>query len=379
MWQVSKRIRWSLAAVFLLVFMMSCNLLDSVIGNQVEELSAEAIAMATEAAIQMQTRAAEPVSQPFITQTWLAMNAPTETQPPVPTQTSTNIPAEELSQTPPVEMTATQGLTVTPTASLTPSLTNTPVPPTQTPATISGNEILRFKTAKILVLEDIAGDTQLVPRLDTVLANMGLTSDNVINVHDATGKFVEYLESDQTWDLIIVATEKRTEARLDIWEKLYEHVENGGALILEAYYLDEIGGGTIKPLLDMCGVEVQVDWYRKTTDEAYQYVVYDIARNNHRLFNEPNKIDMPLIPTFYWKGDVGDLMQILPVSSGHLIGGLNYMNTVHAGLITECVDGRMLIQSFSTHNYRKEDTIALWENYITNAMRSHFAASDAMQ
>jgi hypothetical protein len=104
--------------------------------------------------------------------------------------------------------------------------------------------------------------------------------------------------------------------------------------------------------------------------------VYDIANNDHRLFNLPKKVDMPLIPQFYWKGDMGDIMQILPVSSSALIGGLHVSNTAQFGLLTECVEGRMILQTFSTHNYKKVETLALWENYITNALISHFAYVD---
>ena len=88
---------------------------------------------------------------------------------------------------------------------------------------------------------------------------------------------------------------------------------------------------------------------------------------------------MPLIPAFYWDGDVGDLMEVLPISSGHLIGGLHIMNTVQYGLVTECIDGRMVIQSFSTHNYKKDDMLGLWENYIANTLLSHFSYIDSIE
>jgi hypothetical protein len=276
-------------------------------------------------------------------------------------------------RTPVVAFTFTPTVIYTPTATQTPTITNTP---TATKPYVTDSQKERIQNARVLILEDIAGDPLLVPRLDTVFERMGMTGENVVNLHDATGNFVDILQSDETWDLIIVATEQRTEARLDIWEDLLDHINAGGALIIEAWYLDEISGGSIKPLLDTCGVKVLKDWYRVESDEAYNFVVYDIANNNHRLFNLPNPVDMPLIPRFYWSGDVGDLMQILPVSNSALIGGLHVSNTAQFGLLTECVEGRMILQTFSTHNYKKADTLALWENYITNALISHFAYVD---
>lgn len=328
--------------------------------NQAETEIAEAVERTLESN--------QDIIQPFVTQTYLAQTTltpqPTSTSDPdstqvvVPTSTSTQLPTDTPTPTP----------------------TFTPVIPTPTAARkdVPASLQTRIQTANILVLEDIAGDKTLKARLDSVLETMGLTGGNVVAVHDATGIFVEQLQSDTEWDLIIVATEQRTPARLDIWEDLTRHVENGAAVIIEAWYLDEISGGSIRPLLeDYCGVQVLRSWTRQEPYEAYEFVVYDVARNNHRLFNYPNTVDVPLIPTFYWNGDVGDLMKLAPVSSAAFIGGLNIYNTLYYGLITECVEGRMVLQTFSTHDYGKEDTINLWQNYIYNTLISRFEYVDS--
>ncbi|NSW53859.1 MAG: hypothetical protein HPY85_15265 [Anaerolineae bacterium] len=361
-------------SALLFLILVSCNLLDGIMGGS-DGFSADAQAATEIALVVEMTENALPQPQPFLTQTQQAMLGPsaTATQPATATMEATQTPRPGETQTPVL------AFTYTPTVIYTPTPSQTPVPtftPTATKPFVTDDQKARIQNARVLVLEDVAGDPLLVPRIDTVLGNMGLTGENVVNTHDATGIFVELLNSDQTWDLIIVATEQRTEARLDIWDALLEHVNRGGALIIEAWYLDEISGGSIKPLLDTCGVQVLKDWYRVEEDEAYNFVVYDIADNNHRLFHQPRKVDMPLIPTFYWIGDMGDLMEILPVSNSALVGGLHVRNTAQFGLLTECVEGRMILQTFSTHSYKKADTLALWENYITNALLSHFAYVD---
>jgi len=36
----------------------------------------------------------------------------------------------------------------------------------------------------------------------------------------------------------------------------------------------------------------------------------------------------------------------------------------------------MVLQTFSTHDYRKTDTLNLWENYIYNTLLAHFQYLD---
>jgi hypothetical protein len=37
-----------------------------------------------------------------------------------------------------------------------------------------------------------------------------------------------------------------------------------------------------------------------------------------------------------------------------------------------CFNGRVIIQTFSNHDYRKEDVMVLWENYIVYTLTNHF-------
>jgi hypothetical protein len=377
----SRKVSFLIGLGIMALLLLACNLLSSVRQDAVEVSVAQVLQTETMAAMYVrQTEYAAPVEQIFLTRTYQAQMAPTETPQPTMAEVddeeelATDTPeAEAPTETPVIAPTYTP--TYFPTATVGP--TNTPRPPQPTPTPrISAEMEQRIYNARVLILEDIVGHPVLVPRLDAVIERMGMNTDNVYNYHDASGLFVEALEAGEEWDLIIVATEKRTDARLAIWETLHEYAQNGTAIIVEAWYLDEISGGSIKPLLDDCGVKVHNNWFRDESHEAYNFVVVDVADNNHRLFNRPRKVNMPLIPTFYWEGDVGDQMLVLPLGHAAIIGGLNTRHSIYYGLITECLEERMVLQTFSTHDYRKTDTMNLWENYIFNTLLAHFQYLD---
>lgn len=74
-----------------------------------------------------------------------------------------------------------------------------------------------------------------------------------------------------------------------------------------------------------------------------------------------------------WYGDVGDLIKINPGSNGVLLGGTQPKEYASYGLIANCLDGRMIWQTFSTHDYKTQDMINLWQNYITSALKARYA------
>lgn len=381
-----KLILFSTCAAVALV-LLSCNMLSSLFSSDnADDLNFEDIMLTnTQVAFHMrETEFAQPAVQVFLTQTEVAKHLPTSTPTSTRTQTPTEFDksiltqtksAQDATRTPVLAPTFTP--TQAPTNTIGPTLTFTPVPPTSTPR-VSRDMENRIYNARVLILEDIACDPVLIPRIGMAVEELGMNPELVYNYNCATGDFVEKLNEGEEWDLIIIATEQRTEARLDIWEALYDYAMDGTAIVIEAWYLEEIQGGSIQPLLDECGVRVHADWHRKIEDEAYTYVIYDVADNNHEIFNRLKQVTMPMIPRFYWADDVGDLIEVLPEKSGvAILGGLHKSHSTYYGLITECMDKRMILQTFPTHNYKKYDTIYLWENYIYNTLLAHFEYLDA--
>ena len=61
-----------------------------------------------------------------------------------------------------------------------------------------------------------------------------------------------------------------------------------------------------------------------------------------------------------------------PGSPEELFGGTNPTNLNSDGLLATCYEGRFILQTFSTHDYFKEDIIAMWQNYIYYALKNQF-------
>ena len=57
-----------------------------------------------------------------------------------------------------------------------------------------------------------------------------------------------------------------------------------------------------------------------------------------------------------------------------LLAGLSSRPSPGEGVLATCMQGRVIIQTFSDHDYRQEEIIPLWQNYIHYTLKNHFAA-----
>ena len=57
-----------------------------------------------------------------------------------------------------------------------------------------------------------------------------------------------------------------------------------------------------------------------------------------------------------------------------LLAGLYHDRKGDYGVIAECLDGKAIFQTFSTHDYRYDQTTALWVNYMTYTLTNHYHA-----
>jgi len=44
-------------------------------------------------------------------------------------------------------------------------------------------------------------------------------------------------------------------------------------------------------------------------------------------------------------------------------------------VLATCFEGRVIIQTFSDHDYHQADIIPLWQNYIHYTLKNHFAVT----
>ncbi len=232
----------------------------------------------------------------------------------------------------------------------------------------------RIRTANILVFEDIRGYYDLTTWVHSAISGMDFEGGKILEVGDAVGDFMKALNSPVKWDLIIVAAEARSAVRGEFWDVIQEQVNDDVALIAEVWYLDEIANGRITPLMGKCGVSFQKDFWRDP--DSYNVLNYSLywLDPHHELFSNPNVVDPLYTPNIYWTRDVGDLLMLNPGGDARLLSGLYPNEKSRYGVIASCLDGRVIFQTFSTHDYRQSQVIPLWQNYITYTLGNHFKA-----
>jgi hypothetical protein len=235
--------------------------------------------------------------------------------------------------------------------------------------TVGVDEERLLKSAKILLFEDMSA-SRYIRLVKEALDEAGYF---YIDVGSAKGWFKSQLLSGVEWNLVIAAAEAEREFGGEFFEYLKTQLERGAAVIIENWDLDSAPLGRARPLLDACGVSVQSDWYEP------EMRVFYWTEPAHPIFNYPNRLTSGLrnaVPI--WRGDVGDLLQARtsagePADGATLLASVNRSWMQDHGLLVSCMDGRMILQTFRSHEYHHDDMVALWQNYVYYALKSHFA------
>jgi|DewCreStandDraft_4_1066084.scaffolds.fasta_scaffold00005_23 hypothetical protein len=232
------------------------------------------------------------------------------------------------------------------------------------------------KNARILLFEDILKSQSNLERyIKRALDEGGYTYLDTEGNLDRLKENIIY--GTTTWDLIVISAEASGHIPADYFEFLAAHLERETALILEMWDMDDILLGKIeavpkmKWILDTCGVEFQTDWYNPTSRDLW------LLQPQNPILNQPHSVAKLTHAGTVWRGDIGDLMKIKRVNNqvigdATFLAGLTPANTNLNGLLTTCVKGRVVIQTFASHEYDREAMIKLWQNYFFHTLNNHF-------
>jgi len=251
---------------------------------------------------------------------------------------------------------------------------NTAIPPTETTVPTPTIEPtpdvdLFFANAKILLYEDMRVFADARPM--TALNNLGL---KYVDTQARMGDFMGKLNSGTNWDLVIMAAESHDLISGDYMDLLVQHLNRDGALVMEIWYVDEIASGKVSNVLHKCGLEFQKDWNRPFNYDPLDYSLYWLDQTNPVL-NSPNTVEPLYTSVNYWVGtDSGDLLRLSGGGDATMLAGTFRDRKSEYGTLATCLDGRMVIQTFCTHDYKQSQTVALWENYIMNTLYARFEA-----
>jgi hypothetical protein len=322
---------------------ISMNAQATAFAQQANQLAQSTLAAADETRIAQNVQATSLVQQA----TQLALQATQLAQSNAVPPTATSAPTSLAPTEPPPS--------VAPPTELPP--TSTEVPPTPTPD-FPG----MIKNAKILLYEDMAGTYQ--PRY--IRDALDIAGLSYVDVGDASGNFKQQILSGTDWDLIIVGAESRSKVQGEFFVYLLDEINKGTAVIIEIWNLDDIGGGKFSSILTKCGLEFQSDWYNPKSPSLW------FLAPEHPVFHEPNEGISLVNYLGYWKGDSGDLIRLSPGSEATLLAGNIATEKQRYGTLATCLDGRVIIQTFSSHDYHREDVTRLWQNYVYFTLKSHF-------
>lgn len=253
---------------------------------------------------------------------------------------------------------------------ITPSITPT-LEPTETPVDIEA----KIRAANVLVYEDMAGNFDRHPLVRQAISEMNFSGGRVIEVGDALGKFKENLLNTVTWDLILVAAEYRSSVQGEFWKYVYDQVNRGAAVVIETWYLDK-HYTDIQPLFGKCGIAYQKNWVRGYNYRLENYAVYWL-QPDHPFFLSPQDPVTLANPNYlYWippmTEDAGDLIQLDATGDAVLLAGTQPGQKSSYGVLATCLNGTMIVQTFSSHDYKSSEVVKMWKNYMRYTLTNHF-------
>lgn len=245
--------------------------------------------------------------------------------------------------------------------------------PPSTPAGVTnpgGSQDQQILNSQVLLYEDITSNPEVFRYVAAAVQRLGFPPGAVTDVGDAQGNLLKYMQSGapggQPWDLIIIANENDESIQGTFFEVLEQILNNGHTrVILESWHLDKISEGTVKPILLRCGVSVY-NWEGQSSAEL-NMIALDPSSP---LLNEVIPVKSFDILD-YWQqyDDMGDLMVPTGTGDAKIVVGAASAPQGQNGVLTECENSHLILQTFSSHNYQDQTSVSMWMNYIHYMLR----------
>lgn len=231
-------------------------------------------------------------------------------------------------------------------------------------------------TAKILVYEDMTARLETFRYVSTTLDDMGLSYKDD---GSAIGWFYDDIETGPQdggqWDLIIVATEDKNGIKANFFDLALDASDLGSSVILEVWNLNNTYTTSANKFLSTCGLVFEQDLSGIPPSSAMLFPITP----GHPILNQPNSGLSFSSPTNQWWDpsgknvyDVGDLISLETTGDAVLLLGTRTGSENHQGTSAVCLQGKITLQTFSSHIISYKQMAPLWENYIYNALRIRF-------
>jgi hypothetical protein len=235
-----------------------------------------------------------------------------------------------------------------------------------------------MQSAQILLYEDMVVRNTTNRYVKDTLVRMGLPFKDDGN---AVGWLVDDLNNGPSsgggWDLVILALEDKSSVQSGFFSYALQALDAGSAVIFETWFIDTTYSGGGREFMERCGLGYQGNRIKIAPANMGMFAM----RFDHPLLSQPNA-NIPLSKTngYWWDTsnqtsyDTGDLLNLTNGSQSQLVISTQPNNTSDHATLAVCEDGKLILQTFSSHTLIYDTMTLLWENYIYNALKVRFEA-----
>ena len=244
--------------------------------------------------------------------------------------------------------------TILPTTPISQETISSFTPMTQTPElSETENLISLMKSANILLYEDMVENRDARRYIRDTLESMKLPYTDLGSAEGwLKSSMIGGVPGGDEWDLIIIATEAKMGISGEFFQYINDALDKDISVILEIGYFDQIANGIANEVLERCGVAFQSDWRKIHPSRMVMFPMGSL----HPILNEPNSgLSFTKVTEYWWdpsgekEYDIGDRMQLTFAGDAILLLGTSAIDKNKNGTLTNCINNRLTLQTFSSH------------------------------